>query len=228
MKATLLKLRTRLQPDFEAYIARLAGRPECKSAVDIGCGDRSFISRFRPRIKTVGLDAFEGAIERSKQLDLHDGYILANVIETPLERLLEMNGGERFDIVVLSDVIEHLPKAMGLDLLQKCEALTSKFIILQTPNGFVEQGPEFGNIYQRHLSGWFPHDFAGLGYTVAGCYGTKFFHGYGGHFKWHFPGVMLADFFLGILLRLERHPERAFNLAAWKDVRGTPPRFSGP
>lgn len=226
MKSQLQRLRNRIQPDFETYIFRLAADPECRTALDIGCGERSFISRFRPRIKTIGLDAFEGAIERSREMNLHDSYILANVIDTPLDRLLEMNGGERFDIVVLSDVIEHLPKAMGLVLLEKCEALTAKYIILQTPNGFVEQGPEFGNIYQRHLSGWFPHDFAGLGYTVAGCYGTKFFHGYGGQFKWRFPGVVLADFLLGILFRLEQRPKRSFNLAAWKDVRGVPSRLA--
>ncbi len=225
VKDSLLKFRTWLQPDFEVYISRLAADSGCKTALDIGCGDRSFISRFRPRIRTVGLDAFEGAIERSKRLNLHDDYILANIIETPAERLLEMNGGERFDIVVLSDIIEHLPKRMGWDLLEKCEALTSRYIILQTPNGFVEQGPEFGNIYQRHLSGWFPQDFAGLGYTVAGCYGTRFFHGYAGAFKWRFPGVMLADFLLGVLQRLEKNPHRAFNIAAWKDVRGVPARF---
>jgi hypothetical protein len=224
MKQQLLKLRSAIQPDFEVFIARLAAEPDCKSALDIGCGDRSFISQFRPRIRTVGLDAFEGAIDKSKALNLHDDYILANIIETPIKQLIEMNGGKRFDIIVLSDIIEHLPKAIGWKILQKCEELTSKYIILQTPYGFMEQGPEYGNIYQRHLSGWYPHDFAGLGYTVAGCYGTKFFHGYTGAFKWNFPGVMLADFALGVVQRLEHNPQRAFNMAAWKDVRGVPAR----
>jgi hypothetical protein len=224
MKNALLQFRSKLQPDFPSYISRLMADSECQSALDIGCGDRSFISQFRPRIKTVGLDAFEGAIEKSRALNLHDDYILANIIETPVDQLLALNGGEKFDVVLLSDLIEHLPKDMGWDILKKCEALTSKYIILQTPYGFMEQGPEFGNIYQRHLSGWFPQDFQGLGYTVAGCYGTKFFHGYTGAFKCRFPGVMLADFALGVLLRLEQNPHRAFNMAAWKDVRGVPAR----
>jgi len=224
MKDTLLKLRSSLQPDFEVFIARLAADPDCRSALDVGCGDRSFISRFRPRVKTVGLDAFEGAIEKSKELGLHDDYILANIIETPAEQLIAMNGGELFDMVVLSDIIEHLPKEMGWEVLRKCEAITSKYVILQTPYGFMAQGPEYGNIYQRHLSGWYPHDFAGLGYTVAGCYGSKFFHGYTGDFKWRFPGVLLADFALGLVQRLEKNPHRALNMAAWKDVRGVPAR----
>lgn len=222
-----MKLRAKLQPDLEVYISRLAADPDCRSALDIGCGERSFISTFRPRIKTVGLDAFEGAIEKSRMMGLHDDYILANIIETSAADLLSHNGGEKFDMVVLSDIIEHIPKKMGLDLLEKCEELTKKYIILQTPFGFMEQGPEYGNIYQRHLSGWFPHELEGLGYTVAGCYGTKFLHGYAGEFKYRFPGVVVADIALGILFNLEGNPHRALNMAAWKDVRGVPARIGG-
>lgn len=220
MKKTLLNLRSRFQPDFSDYITRLAADTDCSSALDIGCGERSFISRFRPRIRTVGLDAFEGAIESSKRMDLHDDYMLANIIETSVDDLLCRNGGRKFDIVIMSDVIEHLPKRIGIEVLEKCEELTQKYIILQTPYGFMEQGPEFGNVYQRHLSGWFPDEFRGLGYTVAGCHGTKIMHGYAGEFKVRFPGAVLLDVVLGMAMNLERNPHRAFNMAAWKDVRG--------
>lgn len=221
----LQEIKSRLQPDIGTFTARLLADPECKTALDIGCGKNSVLSRFRPRIRTVGLDAFQGAIETSRRLGLHDDYILANIIETPAEQLLEKNKGAKFDLIGLYDVIEHLPKRLGWDLLEKCETLTNRYLILQTPCGFVEQGPEDNNVYQRHLSGWLPHDFQGVGYRVAGCAGTKFFHGYAGEFKWNLPGVKLMDFALGCLLNLESNPRHAFNIAAWKDVRGAQTRL---
>jgi SAM-dependent methyltransferase len=222
---SLLELKQRLQPDPREFTARLLRDPEVKSALDIGCGTSSYLSPHRPRLRTVGLDAFAGAIEKSRRLNVHDDYILADILATPAEAILERVGGERFDLVALFDVIEHLPKKLGWELLEKCERLTSRYVLLQTPNGFMEQGPEFGNVYQRHLSGWFPHDFAGLGYQVAGCAGTRFFHGYAGEFKWNFPGVKLADFALGLALDLEKRPRHAFNIMAWKDVRGVAARL---
>src|SRR6185295_2148371 len=118
------------------------------------------------------------------------------------ERLLSNFDGRKFDLVTLYDVIEHLPKKQGFDLLEKCEELSSKYVLLQTPNGFLEQGPEFGNEHQRHLSGWFPHDFEGLGYKVYGTTGTKYLRGYGAGPKRDFFGWGACDILLGGLLRI--------------------------
>jgi len=222
---SLQALKERLQPSPGEFTRRLLADPEVKSVLDIGCGKHSYVSPFRPRIRTVGLDAFEGAIETSKKRGLHDDYIHANIIESSAETIIDKSGGKKFDLVALFDVIEHLPKKLGWELLEKCEQLTNRYIILQTPNGFLEQGPEDENIYQRHLSGWFAWEFESLGYKVAGSAGTRFFHGYAGEFKWKFPGVKMADFGLGLLLNLEQNPKHAFNLMAWKDVRGVPARL---
>ncbi|MDX1950659.1 MAG: class I SAM-dependent methyltransferase [Verrucomicrobiota bacterium] len=220
-----LKFHQLLVPDTEVFVHRLLARNECQTALDIGCGKSSYLARFRPSIRTVGLDAFEGAIQTSRKLNLHDEYILANIIETPVSKILESREGKKFDLVAMFDLIEHLPKRMGWELLEKCEQLSDRYIVLQTPYGFLEQGPEDSNTYQRHLSGWFPHDFEGLGYTVAGTAGTKCFHGYAGKFKWNFPGVKLLDYALGFLLNLERNPRYAFNIVAWKDLNGVPARL---
>lgn len=215
----------RLQPGPGEFTRRLIAQGEIQTALDIGCGKSSYLSRFRPGLKTVGLDAFEGAINCSRERNLHDDYILANILECSPDEILAKAGGQKFDLVALFDVIEHLPKRLGWELLEKCEQLTSRYLLIQTPNGFVEQGPEDGNIYQRHLSGWFTWDFEGLGYRTAGCSGTRFFHGYAGQFKWNFPGVKVADFALGMVLNLEHNSKYAFNIMAWKDVRGVPARL---
>jgi hypothetical protein len=202
----------------------LRGEP-CAFALDIGCGCSSVLKSIRPALKTVGLDASAEALAAAKERKCHDELILANALDLEPRELLIQCGVEKFDVVLLFDVLEHLPKRQGLELLERCEPLTAKFIVVHTPNGFLPQGPEFGNEFQRHLSGWFPHDFEGLGYQVAGAGGTKLFHGYAGQFRWSFPGVKLCDALLAALWRIRTHPRKAFSLFAWKDVRGVPARF---
>ncbi len=222
MKQLLKKLI--LQPDARDHTERLINQGGVKRALDLGCGENSVLSGFRPAVRTAGIDAFEGAIEKSRERDQHDDYLVANILELEADDIRERLGGDPFDLVVANDVIEHLPKARGFELLDKCEALTSKFVLIQTPNGFVPQGPEFGNEYQRHLSGWFAEDFIGRGYEVFGTTGTKAFHGYAGGLKYRFPGASACDALLAWALRADVNHRHAFNLIAIKDVRGVPAR----
>jgi len=156
---------------------------------------------------------------------MHDHYILADIIKDDLDDVLTKFDGRKFDLVTLYDVIEHLPKKLGYELLERCERLTSKYVLLQTPNGFLEQGPEFENQHMRHLSGWFPHDFIGLGYQVYGSVGTKYLRGYAAGPKYNFFGWQTCDVALARLLRVHKYPKRAFSLVAIKDVRGVPARL---
>lgn len=213
-------------PTAHDYTREIVERSECILTLDVGCGSYSPLSQFRPQITTVGLDAFPPAIEEARAKGAHDHYIVADVLTEKLEDLLVNCGAQKFDLVTLYDVIEHLPKRRGYDLLERCEELTSKYVLVQTPNGFLEQGPEFGNEHQRHLSGWFPQDFAGLGYKVYGTTGTKYLRGYAAQPKINFFGWATCDIVLGRALRIHKHPWRAFNLVAIKDVRGVPARLA--
>jgi hypothetical protein len=210
---------------IEDHVREVAQREDCRTALDIGCGPSSVLTQFRPRLRTVGLDAFEGAIAEARKRAQHDDYVLADILNTNPETILERAGGRPFDLVTLFDVIEHFPKRQGFELLERCERLTCKYIIVVTPNGFLEQGPEYGNEFQRHRSGWFTHDFEGLGYSVRGVIGAKVFRGYASRLRYNFPGAASCDVLLAGLLRIERRPQRAFGLLAMKDVRGVPARL---
>jgi methyltransferase family protein len=207
------------------YTRELIQKSNCAFALDVGCGGYSQLSQFRPQITTVGVDMFQEAIEESKAKAMHDHYLVADILAQKPDEFLSIFGGRKFDLITLYDVIEHLPKKRGYELLERCEELTSKYVMVKTPNGFLEQGPEFGNEHQRHLSGWFPHDFEGLGYKVYGTSGTRYLRGYAAGPKYDFPGWMTCDILLARLLRTHKHPARAFNLIAVKDVRGVAARL---
>lgn len=72
------------------------------------------------------------------------------------------------DSIFMLDVIEHLTKDMGLEVVNECERVAREQIVLFTPLGFMPQhmgGGErdgwglSGTGVQEHLSGWTPEDF---------------------------------------------------------------------
>jgi hypothetical protein len=69
-----------------------------------------------------------------------------------------------FDLITALDVIEHLPKADGLRLIDDMESLCSGRIIWATPNGPWAVYP--GVKYHCHLSGWLPGEFTARGYSI--------------------------------------------------------------
>jgi 2-polyprenyl-3-methyl-5-hydroxy-6-metoxy-1,4-benzoquinol methylase len=136
----------------------------------------------------------------------HDEYVECNFLEFSTDR--------RFDVVVLSQVVEHFTKADGLKALDRAEQLASKLVYVSTPNGFLEQPELDGNPHQKHLSGWTVNDFDKLGYEVFGT-GIKGLRGPVG------KPVFGLEKLVRLLERLTRwyayrHPQSAFGLSAVK------------
>ena len=206
-------LRQLLRPKSAAdFTAKLVAKEEIKTALDIGCGTRSHLQVFRPDLETTGLDAFSSAIDTAKKRGVHDHYIHADILKDQIDN--------QFDLVTLYGLIEHLPKTEGIKLIDNIEKLSRKYIIFETPNGFVPQGPEFGNEFQRHRSGWNIKEFENRGYTVYGTTGTRYLRGYMAGPKYNFPGCIFFDELLTLFLRINDNPKHAFNLVAIKDLRG--------
>ena len=73
------------------------------------------------------------------------------------------------DVIALIDVIEHMPKDVGLEVIEQAKRVCKNNIVVFTPLGFLEQehpdGKDAwgmsGGEWQRHLSGWLPSDFEG-------------------------------------------------------------------
>ena len=111
--------------------------------------------------RSTGVDVDAAAISHARSRGAHDEYVQADFRTHAFP--------EKFDVVVLSHLIEHFERDEGLQVLRRVEELGRRLIYVETPHGFLEQTDFDGNPFQRHLSGWFPHDFASRGYT---CFGS--------------------------------------------------------
>lgn len=141
---------------------------DCKSILDLGCGNHSMVPSVVPdHVYTVGVEYFQPYYEEALREARHKKYINANIMEIEFEP-------KSFDVVVLSDVLEHLTKEEGAGLLRRMERWAKKKVIVFTPNGFVPQEEYDSNPFMEHKSGWLVNEFKEMGYRVFGVRGFKF------------------------------------------------------
>ena len=130
--------------------------------LDVGCG-------IRPQgvIKAkeiIGIDAYKPYVDQAQTGPLWEGSgaPLQKVILGDITKGLPFPNNS-FQIVWVSDVIEHLTKEDGKNLLKESKRVASKGVIIRTPYGFLEQNSDGwdlgGDHWQKHRSGWIPDDF---------------------------------------------------------------------
>jgi hypothetical protein len=188
----------------------------CDTMLDVGCGVSSPVQQFARKLKhTVGFDAHQPAIDAARAAGIHHDYVCADVRE--LDRHFAPRS---FDCVVALDLIEHLEKADGLQLLDSIERIARKRVIVFTPNGFVPQGAYGGNDFQIHRSGWTPDEMRARGYRVRGYNGWKPLRGELSDIKWK-PYGFFFRLSNATQKLVQEHPEHAFQIVCIKDVAGS-------
>jgi SAM-dependent methyltransferase len=199
-------------PALPALVGRLRrALAGCQTVLDVGCGKSSPL-RFVPNRHLVGVDGFAPAIEQARAARTHDEYALGDI-----KKLLELFPSTRFDACVALDVIEHLPKDDGWRLLDAMEKLAKKRVVIFTPNGFVPQHSNDGDL-QEHLSGWTAEDLRPRGYEVFGMCGPKSLRG-----EYHIIKYKPRAFWALVSLVTDysytrRHPESAAAILAVKTL----------
>jgi SAM-dependent methyltransferase len=136
---------------------------EAKTMLDVGCG-KSDPMKFINRNKSfyaIGIDIFRPYLKRSKSRRIHDDYILCDATKLPIK-------SKSIDIVLCTEVLEHLERTSGLSLLGKLASVAKKQVVITSPIGDYEQSAYDGNLYQEHKWIWTPHELEALGYKVIG------------------------------------------------------------
>ncbi len=169
---------------WTTIVDQLVDRPT--SLVDVGCGNGLSATLFKSvsggkisNTYTVGLDIFLPYLRSlvSSKPRTFDDVVLGDIRRLPLRAGCA-------DVVICTEVIEHLTRNEGEELLEALERLARRQVILTTPNFNLEQGAFDGNPHQTHKSWWNDAFFHRRGYKVCGAKALK---------KWPRPETLVGS-----------------------------------
>jgi len=203
-------MRAAVSPPYHELLEEAVG--DAESVLDVGCGDRSPVHRFRRRAgRLVGVDAHPASIDRSRAAGIHDEYVLADV-----STIGDRFAAGSFDAVLAVDLVEHLAAEDGIRLLEAAEAIACKRVVIFTPNGFVRQSAREGNPWQIHRSGWSAGRMRSLGYDVRGVHGLRGLRGEEARIRWRPRRLwhLVSDFTQPVVSHV---PSLAYQILAVKD-----------
>lgn len=139
------------------------------TVLDVGCGNGQFTKNmsFGEKWEITGVEADKASILKAKNTGVFKKLIQGDVVKV----LTKINKqGIKYDVVICSQLIEHLNEANGKKLLKLIDKVSMKTAIIGTPRGFMAQPVSHpsNKKRQRHLSGWSETDFKKMGYVVRG------------------------------------------------------------
>jgi hypothetical protein len=132
------------------------GLIECDTVLDIGCGLRP-MNWYTPR-HHICVEPHQPYLDRIAAVG---GYEC--VLATASEALSHVKPG-KVDAIYLLDVIEHMTREDGHNVIRLTLMAQPKQIVIFTPVGYMKQDGADpwgldGDKWQRHRSGWTPEDF---------------------------------------------------------------------
>lgn len=136
-----------------------------KSVLDIGCGIGDYLKYTSPDIKVTAVEPhlpyLEIAKEKTPWVSFHntDGISFLS------------NTGEKFDCILLIDVVEHLGEEESIRLVNLAAEHSSKIVFAQIPIGHHEQDGDVWNLggeyWQTHRSTWTQKNIDKLGFSYV-------------------------------------------------------------
>ena len=103
-----------------------------ETVLDVGCGQGSFLAELRtkfPRIRPAGMDLSAKAIDLARSRVPGGKFHVHDLTQQPL------NG--RFDLVICSDVLEHIPDDVAA--IRNLARMTGKYLIVSVPQGIMRR-----------------------------------------------------------------------------------------
>lgn len=194
---------------------------EVETILDLGCGDGSLMELIATdkNWQVTGVDLFSKNIKAVSKRKPFIKAIKGDVVWA-VKKLIKQK--QKFDVVFCSQVIEHIDRHEGEELLSLVEKISKKKIIFGTPRGFMEQPEIFlgDNPHQVHKSGWDEIDFKKRGYKVYGVGFGPIWSEEGLARKYNKPTVLLASltsFILSPIVYI--FPFLAAGILCIKDIR---------
>lgn len=160
-KQELISTHTTLEECFRQGTARL---DHSRRLLEIGPGIRPIILQFPPNLRVLVEPSSDYCNVLNRILGPRENVVVVNQDAIGFLKSLPDSS---FDAIVLTDVIEHLEKKDGLELIKEVERVSSSTVAIFTPLGYMPQ--HFSSAedtwgfneaeLQTHRSGWLPEDF---------------------------------------------------------------------
>lgn len=123
------------------------------SMLDIGCGAGTYADLFArefPNAYRIGVEVWEPYVE---QFDLGSKY--DHLI---IEDVRDMEPWPHADVVVLGDVLEHMPESDALDVWDEARRVAYRAVYLSIPIVRYPQGALEGNPHEIHVKEDWTHE----------------------------------------------------------------------
>lgn len=148
--------------------------------LDLGAGSGSYwlqadIKEFLLKTNSTVL-----LMDASSEFDPHAGDLPSNLKRALgiIPQSLSDIQDDSYNFVLALDLIEHLSKEEGYQLLYEMDRISSFTTSLLTPNGFSWQPPSVNNKFNAHISKWTSSELKQLGWRKSqGQIGFKKFYG---------------------------------------------------
>jgi len=139
-------------------LRRPDGLLECQSVLDIGAGIRP-MSWYVPENHTC-VEPHPTYVKRLKQAGFN---VWLNDALDCL-KIMPVHEDAMFEAIYLLDVIEHMEKDEGVEVVSLAVEKAKKQVVIFTPLGFMQQDDDGwgldGEYWQKHRSGWLPEEFS--------------------------------------------------------------------
>ena len=133
----------------------------CGVTLDVACGYGfwGFLIKIEKNCDfLVGVDIWKPYLKKLQKLNIYDGLIVTKLPYLPFRK-------KTFDITLACEILEHLEKRDGLNLLTHLEEITKKRIIISTPLRYPQDAIR-NNPYEAHTTEWSLLELKQLGYQV--------------------------------------------------------------
>lgn len=147
---------------FDGEIKDIISKIKPTNFLDLGAGAGKYGELIKvavPEVKTIAIEIEQDYIERFSLKRTYDEVWNMSVLDLISPRYYE----KTFDLVMIGDIIEHLKKSDGVDLINYL-IYRSKWIIVEFPHQYLQNAVE-GYDSEAHISVWGESDFVNFDCT---------------------------------------------------------------
>jgi hypothetical protein len=141
--------------NFDEVVKLLVSEINPNKLLDIGCGNGKYgemIKSMAPSCHRTGIEIEPSYVDQFNLNEVYDELRIGDAWS-----MLRDNHSEFHDLCIIGDCIEHMPKSVGIDLINYLTYRTG-YVIILAPE-FAVQGAVNGIDAESHISVWSERDF---------------------------------------------------------------------